>query len=101
MAERTTAFVDEMRDAGIALAMLAPEGFRSPTVSCIKLPAGLIGPAVNDAMKARGFTIATGYGKLKDDSIRIGHMGDHTVDELDVLLGELRNVLESQASAAS
>jgi len=48
---------------------------------------------VNSAMKARGFTISAGYGSLKDTSIRIGHMGDHTVEELDVLLATLREVL--------
>ena len=41
----------------------------------------------------RGFTIAAGYGKLKDTSIRIGHMGDHTPDELEVVLAELADVL--------
>ena len=45
------------------------------------------------AMKSRGFTISAGYGSLKDTSIRIGHMGDHTVAELDVLLETLREVL--------
>jgi len=28
-----------------------------------------------------GYTIGAGYGKLKDGTIRIGHMGDHTVAE--------------------
>ena len=40
-----------------------------------------MGP-LNDAMKAKGFTISAGYGSLKDSTIRIGHMGDHTVAEL-------------------
>jgi aspartate aminotransferase-like enzyme len=44
-------------------------------------------------MEARGFTIASGYGKAKDTTFRIGHMGDHTVEELDVVLGELSEVL--------
>ena len=44
-------------------------------------------------MKARGFTIASGYGKLKDTTIRIGHMGDHTVAEVETLLAALAEVL--------
>jgi len=93
MARRTWAWVDEMRDAGVGVAVLSPEAFRSPTVTCIALPSSHTGSAVNAAMKARGFTISAGYGTLKDTSIRIGHMGDHTVDELDVLLDVLREVL--------
>ena len=34
-----------------------------------------------------------GYGKLKDSTFRIGHMGDHTVAELDAVLGALAEVL--------
>jgi aspartate aminotransferase-like enzyme len=93
MARRTWAWVDEMRHAGLGISVLSPEGARSPTVTCVSLPATHNGGAVNTAMKARGFTISAGYGSLKDTSIRIGHMGDHTVAELDVLLDTLREVL--------
>jgi aspartate aminotransferase-like enzyme len=95
MARRTWTWVDEMRGAGIGVSVLSPEGFRSPTVTCIALPPSHNGSAVNSAMKARGFTISAGYGSLKDTSIRIGHMGDHTVEELDVLLDTLREVLSA------
>jgi aspartate aminotransferase-like enzyme len=93
MARRTWAWVDEMRNAGVGISVLSPEGARSPTVTCVALPATHNGDAVNKAMKSRGFTISAGYGSLKDTSIRIGHMGDHTVAELDVLLETLREVL--------
>jgi aspartate aminotransferase-like enzyme len=93
MARRTWAWVDEMRNSGLAISVLSPEGARSPTVTCISLPAPHNGGAVNSAMKSRGYTISAGYGSLKDTSIRIGHMGDHTVEELDALLETLREVL--------
>ncbi|HJR43501.1 MAG TPA: alanine--glyoxylate aminotransferase family protein [Gemmatimonadaceae bacterium] len=93
MARRTWQWVGDMRDRGVALEILAPEGHRSSTVTCIRVPPPHTGPSVNDAMKKRGWTIATGYGPWKDDSIRIGHMGDHTVEELDLLLDELESVL--------
>jgi predicted phosphoserine aminotransferase len=94
MARRTWEWVDRMSSSGYDLKMLAPDGFRSPTVSCIRLPDGAPkGTEVTRRMKARGFTIASGYGTLKDTTFRIGHMGDHTVDELSILLGELENVL--------
>jgi aspartate aminotransferase-like enzyme len=73
--------------------VLAPAGYRSPTVTCLKMPAGKKGSEVNEKMKARGYTISAGYGALKDATIRIGHMGDHTVDELDELLAVLSEVM--------
>jgi aspartate aminotransferase-like enzyme len=67
---------------GIELSILAPEGSRSPTVSAIVLPEQLRGPDVVAAVAERGFTIGAGYGKLKDRTIRIGHMGDHDTTTL-------------------
>ena len=75
------------------LRVLAPEGRRSPTVTCVLLPEGLSGPAVVEAVREKGWVIGGGYGKLKEEAVRIGHMGDHTVDELDELLAVLEEVL--------
>lgn len=62
------------------LRILAPPGARSPTVSTLVLPPGRRAPDVVAAVAARGFTIGGGYGLLRDRTIRIGHMGDHTVE---------------------
>jgi aspartate aminotransferase-like enzyme len=82
------------RDAGAeaGLRLFAPEHARSPTVTAIGLPSRLTGSGVAAAMRAHGFTIGAGYGKLKDSTIRIGHMGDHTVEELGNLLDILGEV---------
>lgn len=93
MAERCWQWADEMTQRGTPLGVLAPPGFRSPTVTCLTLPPGRTGPAVTAALAARGWTIGAGYGELKDATIRIGHMGDHTVAELDALLAQLAEVL--------
>lgn len=93
MARRVWEWVDEMRDRGLGISVLAPEGYRSPTVTCVTVPAGRAGSEITKALKERGYTIAAGYGTLKDATIRIGHMGDHTVEELDALLAELERVL--------
>lgn len=61
---------------------------RSPTVSTIRAS----GHTVTDliaAAKAKGFTMGNGYGKLKDQTFRIGHMGDHTVARVQALLASL------------
>jgi aspartate aminotransferase-like enzyme len=73
--------------------ILAPEGARSPTVSTITLPEGLESSDVVHAVLRRGFTIGTGYGKLKDSTIRIGHMGDHTLETLRPCLAECEDAL--------
>jgi len=95
MAQRTWRWVDEQRAAGRDIRVLAPEGYRSPAVTCISAPAGRTGPQIVSAMKAKGFVITPGYGEAKDSMIRIGHMGEHTVEELDVLLDALNSVLSS------
>ncbi len=93
MAERTWRWVDEMRERGVAISVLSPAGYRSPTVTCIRMPEGKTGSAVTGAMKGKGFVIASGYGNEKDMMIRIGHMGEHTLDELEFLLDALGGVL--------
>lgn len=93
MAERTHAWVDDMRAGGVQVQVMAPVGHRSPTVTAVSLPEGLSGPHIVRAMKERGWVIGGGYGKLKEAGIRIGHMGDHTVEELNELLDVLAEVV--------
>ena len=96
MALRCAEWADAARESvGAELSVLAPEGFRSPTVTCLLLPPGLTGPEVAQAMKERGFVIGAGYGRLKPRSVRIGHMGDHTVEELERVLEALEEVLRA------
>ncbi|HXT15702.1 MAG TPA: alanine--glyoxylate aminotransferase family protein [Gemmatimonadaceae bacterium] len=81
MRDATIEWVSVVRDRrNIDIRVLAPEDSRSPTVSVIMLPAGMKGPELSESVKARGFTIGGGYGELKDTSVRVGHMGDHSVD---------------------
>ncbi|MDH3732099.1 MAG: alanine--glyoxylate aminotransferase family protein [Gemmatimonadota bacterium] len=90
MAERTYRWVDELAGrTGEDYRVLAPEGYRSPCVTSIMVPEGRTGPEVMGAAARHGFTIATGYGKLKETSFRIGHMGEHTLAELEELLQAL------------
>ncbi|HWO89313.1 MAG TPA: alanine--glyoxylate aminotransferase family protein [Gemmatimonadales bacterium] len=81
--------------ASLGLEYLPAAGRRSWTVSCFRLlHAEPTGGAIAKRMEARGFTIAPGYGKLKDTTIRIGHMGDHTVAHLEECLAQLMEVLK-------
>ena len=91
MAERTCAWVSEHADAGLGL--LAPEGYRSPCVTAITVADGESGPKIVKGMAERGWVIGGGYGKMKPSTFRIGHMGDHTLDELNELLDALTEVV--------
>ncbi|HEX8851335.1 MAG TPA: alanine--glyoxylate aminotransferase family protein [Gemmatimonadaceae bacterium] len=87
MAEQTWEWVaDAARRTGLPLKVLSPEGERSLTVTAIRLPAGITGPQMAAAVRERGFVIGSGYGKLRETTFRIGHMGDHTPDRLALCL---------------
>ena len=68
------------------IAYLPREGRRSWTVSCLRVPEGKSAKQIVGALKQDGWTIGSGYGALKESTIRIGHMGDHSVTTLDELL---------------
>jgi aspartate aminotransferase-like enzyme len=87
MAERTHKWVAELREmTGEPFCIYAPEGARSPTVTCIALSPKLSGDAIVKEVAKTGYVIGGGYGKLKASTIRIGHMGDHTVDGVERVL---------------
>ena len=66
-------------------ALLPPADEASPTVSCIRAGALDIA-ALTAGLAERGLAISSGYGPLKGQTFRIGHMGDHTEAGLDELL---------------
>lgn len=93
MQARVEGWVDTSRTP---LGILAPAGARAATVTALTLPPGVSGKAVAGALGARGYVIGAGYGKLGDSTIRIGHMGDHTVAGLDRCLAQLTAVLGTE-----
>ncbi|HWR02567.1 MAG TPA: aminotransferase class V-fold PLP-dependent enzyme [Humidesulfovibrio sp.] len=81
--------------------LLAPEGHRSPTVTAVRVPAGMTVAQlkkVKEAMRAKGYLFDPGYGKLNTDLeekgqrvlLRLGHMGDVTPDMLAAYLEALK-----------
>ena len=90
MQQRTFDWVDEMSGKGVDIGIFADEGHRSPTVTCVTTDRSR---EVVSALFERGWVVGGGYGKLKDTTFRIGHMGDHTMDELEELLDVLTEVM--------
>ncbi len=93
MASATYDWVDACRGRDVFVEIVAPDGHRSPGVTAIRAPEGMSGPDVVSGAAAHGWLIGGGYGKLKESTFRIGHMGDHTLSELQGLLGALSEVV--------
>jgi len=72
----------------------------SPTVSCLRAPAGVEAPALVQGLAARGVTVGGGYGKWKPETFRIGHMGEVGVADLEALFGDIEAVVEELGAAA-
>ncbi len=83
MRDATVAWVDEVRERrNVDLSIVAPEGSRSPTVSVVRVPPGMSTTDLRQSIAQRGYTIGGGYGELAATTIRIGHMGDHSLEGL-------------------
>lgn len=94
MAEMTNEWIKACRDNDhLDICNIVDAAHRSPTVSTIKLPEGVTSTAFLPKVAARGITVATGYGKLKEQTFRIGHMGDHTTMTLERCLDACRVAL--------
>jgi len=79
----------ENEGSDLGFGFLPDAGRRSWAVSCLTVPKGTLGRRLAKTLENEGFSIGSGYGKLKQNTIRIGHMGDHSVDELVALLEAL------------
>ena len=77
--------------------LLAPEGYRSQTLTVVHNPEGFDLSAFNKFIAPRGMRLANGYGDLKGKTIRIAHMGEITMDDLDVLLSALEEFWAAQS----
>ena len=76
------------------LSMYAPEGYRSQTVTTIKNDRGLNVSDLNTFLKQRDMRIANGYGQLKDKTIRIAHMGEIQMADVEKLLVAMEEYLK-------
>jgi predicted phosphoserine aminotransferase len=78
--------------------LFAEEKARSNTVTCVANTRRMDVARFLGALGARGFAVSNGYGKLKEITFRIGHMGDHTVEGLQELLQAMDEVLKEVAA---
>lgn len=65
----------------------------SNTVTVIKNTREISIADLNKALGERGFTLANGYGKIKDKTFRIAHMGDCSLQDIKELIENINDVL--------
>ena len=75
------------------LTLLAPEGYRSPTVTCISNDRDFDIPVLNTFLREKGMIISNGYGALKGKNFRIAHMGDLQMADMEELFAAIDEVL--------
>ncbi len=77
----------------VGFGLLAPEGYRSPTLTVFENTLKVDIKALNSFLRGRGMEIADGYGKLKDRTFRIAHMGDMQPTHMEELFANIDDYL--------
>ncbi|HVP18168.1 MAG TPA: alanine--glyoxylate aminotransferase family protein, partial [Spirochaetia bacterium] len=75
-------------------ALFPEEKFASRTVTCIKNTRGISVADLNKELGKRNLTLSNGYGKLKEQTFRIAHMGDLQMSDIEELLGAIDDILK-------
>lgn len=78
-------------------ALMAEEGYRSPTVTTVTNTRGIDVEALNAFLAGEGMEISNGYGVYKDKAFRIAHMGEVQDSDLDRLFAAIERFLTSQS----
>ena len=74
---------------------LFPEkGYESITVSCVKNTLGKSVKELNEKLGEKGFSIGNGYGKLKEKTFRIGHMGEWNLSGIKQAIAAIDEIWE-------
>jgi predicted phosphoserine aminotransferase len=78
-------------DAGFEL--FAQESYQSPTLTVLKNTRSIDIKSLNTFLHKRGMEIANGYGKIKNETFRIAHMGDTQPEHMEALFANLNDYL--------
>jgi len=69
-------------------------GYESVTVTCINNTRKISVADLNTELGKRGYAISNGYGKIKEQTFRIAHMGDLTLDEVKEVIKNIEEILK-------
>ena len=75
---------------------LFPEdGYESQTVTCVENTQGInVAETVEQVSEEYDFVFSSGYGDISEESFRIGHMGEHTVESVKELTDAIEDVAD-------
>jgi len=80
---------------GLGLRCVLPAEHRSNTITSLALPAGLAYPHLHRALKARGFVVYEGQGRLAAELFRVANMGALDRGDFDRFLEALGEAIRS------
>ena len=95
LAQRTRAWAQEQ-----GFALMAEEGYRSPTVTTVTNTRQIDVEALNGFLAGEQMEISNGYGVYKDKAFRIAHMGEVNDADLDRLFSAIGRYLEQIGASA-
>jgi aspartate aminotransferase-like enzyme len=75
--------------------LFAEEGYESQTVTCVENTKGIdVAKTVETVSEEYDMVFSSGYGDLGEESFRIGHMGEHTVESIRALTDAIEDVAD-------
>lgn len=94
--ERHDKISSRVRDGckNLGFGVFPDEKYASPTLSAISVPDGFDLKSMHSEMKERGFILASGYGKVSNETFRVGNMGNVTMEDVNEMLENLEEVVE-------
>jgi len=75
-------------------ALFAEPGYESITVTCVQNTAGKNVQQLIQKLAEKGYLISNGYGKLKEKTFRIGHMGEWDLSGIKQAIAAINEVWE-------
>ena len=81
--------------AGEHFDLFAEDGYESQTVTCVENTRDIdVAGTVEQVSEEYDMVFSSGYGDLSEDSFRIGHMGEHTVESIRELTDAIEDVAD-------
>ena len=71
------------------------EGYESQTVTCIENTRGIdVAETIGTVSEEYDMVFSNGYGDIGEETFRIGHMGEHTVESIEALTDAIEDVAD-------
>jgi aspartate aminotransferase-like enzyme len=75
--------------------MFPEAGYESQTVACIKNTQGIdVAATIEEVSEEYDMAFSNGYGDIAEETFRIGHMGEHTVESVKELTDAIEDVAD-------